>query len=74
MLDRSTDWMHRDTQDRSTDNLDCAIIALAVQAHDLAERDLDDPGNRRQLRTTMLALLRRLDRREQLGAAETTAR
>ena len=59
--------------DRAADDLDCAIIALAAHAHDLAERDLDLPGNTEQLRSAVLAILRNLDEREQPMAARPIA-
>jgi hypothetical protein len=60
-------------QDRTPDDLDGAIILLAVRAHDLAERDLDVPENTEQLRTTALAILRSLDERERLAAGQPVA-
>ncbi len=58
---------------RAADDLDNAIIVLAAHAHDLAERDLDVPENAKQLRASVLAILRSLDEREWLTAAQPVA-
>jgi hypothetical protein len=50
----------------TSDDLDAAIIMLAARAHDLAERDLDLPGNSEQLRAVALAILHRLNERDLL--------
>jgi hypothetical protein len=59
--------------DRTPDDLDGAIILLAARALDLAERDLDVPENTEQLRTTALAILRRLDERERLAGGQAVS-
>jgi hypothetical protein len=60
-------------QYRTSDDLDADIIMLAAQAHDLAECDLDLPGNSEQLRAAVLAILHRLDERERLATAPSLA-
>jgi hypothetical protein len=59
--------------ERTPDDVDSAIISLAVRAYDLAERDLGIPDNIEQLRTTALAILRSLDERERLAAGQPVA-
>ncbi len=58
---------------RTSDDLDAAIIMLAASAYDLAERDLDVPGNAEQLRAVALAILRRLEDRKLLTTAQAIA-
>jgi hypothetical protein len=58
---------------RTSDDLDAAIIMLAAQAHDLAELDLDAPGNSEQLKAVALAILQRLDERKRLTTAPAIA-
>ncbi|MGA3398720.1 MAG: hypothetical protein ABSC95_05835 [Acetobacteraceae bacterium] len=55
---------------RTLDDLDAAIIMLAATAYDVAERDLDVPGNSEQLRAVALAILRHLEEREQLTTVQ----
>jgi hypothetical protein len=58
---------------RTSDDLDAAIIVLAAQAYDLAELDLDEPGNSERLRAVALAILQRLDERKRLTTAPAMA-
>jgi hypothetical protein len=58
---------------RTPDDLDGAIIRLAVSAHDIAECDLDVAANVEQLRTIAHAILVSLDERERLVTGQPLA-
>jgi hypothetical protein len=68
MLDRCSDNL-----DRCSDNLDVTLTMLAAHAHDLAERDLDVPGNSEQLRAVALVILHPLNERERLATGRAVA-